>query len=55
MPNWCSTNIMICHDDNEKLKALYENIKKFIIPTLTQHLPFVEPSELEFDNRSLDY
>lgn len=29
MPNWCSNNITICHNDNEKLKALYENIKKW--------------------------
>lgn len=41
------------HDKNEK--PIWEDIKKYIIPTLKEHLPFVEPSELEFDNRSLDY
>ena len=44
------------HIDKEKNeKPIYENIAKFVIPTLTQHLPFVEPIELEFDQRSLDY
>ena len=52
-PNCSFTWRGIDREKNEK--PIYENIKKFIIPTLTQHLPFVEPSELEFDNRSLDY
>ncbi len=44
------------HLEQEKdEKPIYENIKKFIIPTLNQHLPFIEPSERGFDNRSLDY
>jgi len=36
-------------------KPIWESIKKFIIPTLTKHLSFVEPDESGFDNRALDY
>ena len=36
-------------------KPIYENIKKYVIPTLNQHLPFIEPSSSGFDSRSLDY
>lgn len=43
----------IMKEANEK--PIWENIKKFIIPTLNQHLPFVEPGEQQFDKRSLDY
>ena len=38
-----------------KNKPIWENIKKYIIPTLDQHLPFIEPEANEFDVRSLDY
>lgn len=38
-----------------KEKPIWENIKQYIIPTLNEHLPFIEPSEHEFDMRSLDY
>ena len=34
-------------------KPIWENIIKFIIPTLKQHLSFIEP--IEFDDRSLNY
>ena len=36
-------------------KPIYENIKKYIVPTLNQHLPFIEPTTSGFDSRSLDY
>lgn len=52
-PNCTFTWRNIDKEKNEK--PIYENIKKYIIPALTEHLPFVEPSELEFDQRSLDY
>ena len=29
MPNWCYSSISIYHNDEEKLKALYENIQKW--------------------------
>ncbi len=35
-------------------KPIWENIKKYIIPDLNKHLPFIEPGN-EFDERSLDY
>lgn len=38
-----------------KEKPIWENIKQYIIPSLNIHLPFVDPSEHEFDMRSLDY
>lgn len=44
------------HLEEEKdEKPIYEDIKKYIIPTLNQHLPFIEPSERKFDERCLDY
>ena len=42
-------------EQDKNSKPIWEDIKQYIIPTLSKHLPFVEPSELEFDNRSLDY
>lgn len=42
-------------DKEAKEKPIYENIKQYIIPSLNIHLPFVDPSEHEFDMRSLDY
>lgn len=41
----------IYKEKNEK--PIWENIKKYVIPHLLTHLPFVEPEE--FDERSLDY
>jgi len=37
-----------------KEKPIWENVKKYIIPDLNRHLPFIEPGN-EFDDRSLDY
>lgn len=37
-----------------KEKPIWENIKKYIIPDLNKHLPFIEPGN-DFDDRSLDY
>ena len=37
-----------------KEKPIWENIKKYIIPDLNRHLPFIEPGN-DFDDRSLDY
>lgn len=37
-----------------KEKPIWENIKKYIIPDLNRHLPFIEPGN-DFDVRSLDY
>lgn len=36
-------------------KPIWESINKFIVPTLKEHLSFVEPIESQFDNRGLDY
>ena len=36
-------------------KPIWEDINKFIVPTLKEHLSFVEPLETGFDNRGLDY
>ena len=36
-------------------KPIWENINKFIVPTLNDHLSFVEPLEAKFDDRGLDY
>ena len=36
-------------------KPIWDNIKKFIIPTLNDNLPFIEPTDITFDNRNLDY
>lgn len=49
-------NFVWRHIEKEKdEKPIWENIRKFIVPTLNQHLPFVEPSEQQFDKRSLEY
>ena len=42
-------------DKEVKAKPIWDCIKKYIIPRLTQHLPFVEPDDNEFDSNSLDY
>lgn len=34
-------------------KPIWESINKFIVPTLKEHLSFIEP--IKFDNRGLDY
>lgn len=36
-------------------KPIWENINKYIVPTLKEHLSFVEPVESSFDDRSLAY
>lgn len=36
-------------------KPIWENIKKYIFPHLNTHLSFIEPSDVKFDNRSMDY
>ena len=36
-------------------KPIWENLKKFVIPTLNEHLSFIEPNEVKFDQRSMDY
>lgn len=36
-------------------KPIWENIKKYIFPHLNNHLSFIEPTEVKFDNRSMDY
>lgn len=36
-------------------KPIWENLKKFVFPHLSTHLSFIEPSEVEFDDRTLDY
>ena len=36
-------------------KPIWESINKFIVPTLKEHLSFVEPVESGFDDRGLDY
>lgn len=36
-------------------KPIWENIKKYIFPHLNNHLSFIEPAEVKFDNRSMDY
>jgi len=36
-------------------KPIWESIKKHIFPELETHLSFIEPSELRFDPRSMDY
>ena len=37
-----------------KEKPIWECVKKYIIPDLNRHLPFIEPGN-DFDERSLDY
>ena len=39
----------------KKEKPIWENIKKFVIPTLREHLSFIEPEDIQFDERSMDY
>ena len=34
---------------------IWENINKYIVPTLTEHLSFIEPESVSFDDRSLAY
>ena len=36
-------------------KPIWESINKFIVPTLKEHLSFVEPVDSGFDDRGLDY
>ena len=42
-------------DKEVNTKPIWESIKKYIIPKLAIHLPFVEPDSNGFDERSLDY
>lgn len=43
----------IMQEKNEK--PIWENIKKYVFPHLNTHLSFIEPAEVNFDMRSLDY
>lgn len=43
----------IYKEKNEK--PIWEDINKYIVPTLKEHLSFVEPVESGFDDRSLNY
>ena len=36
-------------------KPIWENMKKYVIPTLKDYLSFIEPDEIKFDDRSMDY
>lgn len=36
-------------------KPIWENLKKYVFPNLNTHLSFIEPTEVKFDVRSLDY
>jgi energy-coupling factor transporter ATP-binding protein EcfA2 len=36
-------------------KPIWENIKKYIVPDLNRHLPYMEPAEQKFDERMFDY
>ena len=36
-------------------KPIWENINKYIVPKLRDHLSFIEPNEHQFDNRGLNY
>lgn len=36
-------------------KPIWDNIKLYIYPSLDKHLPYLEPSESEFDERIFDY
>lgn len=36
-------------------KPIWENLKKYVFPHLNTHLSFIEPAEVKFDNRALDY
>lgn len=39
----------------KRTKPIWENMKKFVIPTLKEHLSFIEPDEIKFDDRSMNY
>ena len=41
-------------NQDKKEKPIWEDIKKYIIPTLNKHLPFIEPNH-EFDENIFDY
>ena len=41
-------------DKEKKEKPIWECIKKYVIPTLNEHLPFIEP-DAGFDENSMDY
>lgn len=43
----------IYQEKNEK--PIWADINKYIVPTLNEHLPFIEPNESAFDNESLNY
>ena len=43
----------IYKEKNEK--PIWESINKYIVPTLKEHLSFIEPLESTFDDRGLDY
>lgn len=43
----------IMHEKDEK--PIWENIKKYVFPHLNTHLSFIEPADVKFDMRSLDY
>jgi hypothetical protein len=43
----------IVKEKNEK--PIWEDIKKYIVPTLVEHLPFIDPIESQFDDRAMDY
>ena len=38
-----------------KEKPIYECIRKYIIPVLEEHLPYIEPDEIEFDDNIFNY
>ena len=44
---------MIYKEKDEK--PIWENLKIYVFPHLETHLPYLEPSETKFDDRSLDY
>ena len=41
-------------NQDKKEKPIWEDIKKYIIPKLNEHLPFIEPNH-EFDDNIFDY
>lgn len=42
-------------DQEKDDKPIWDCVKKYIIPRLNEHLSYIEPSNLRFDNRLLDY
>ena len=42
-------------DKEKNTKPIWESLKKFVVPTLNEHLSFIEPDNVRFDDRSLDY